>query len=68
VHAFFFLPGALIWLEACVVCDMAELTMLSGDVTEIGVGFCFANLMNVIKDGCSGSWRGSWGLDGVGSG
>ena len=29
----FFLPGALTWLEACLVYDMAELTMLSGDVS-----------------------------------
>ena len=29
----FFLPGALTWLEACLVCGMAELTMLSGDVS-----------------------------------
>ena len=29
----FFLPGALTWLEACLVCGMAELTVLSGDVS-----------------------------------
>jgi hypothetical protein len=23
---------------------------------------------SIILNGCSGSWRGSWGLDGVGSG
>jgi hypothetical protein len=34
----------------------------------------FISLLNIKvgklqnNDGCSGSWRGSWGLDGVGSG
>jgi len=34
-RSFFFLPGVLTWLEACLVCGMAKLTMLSGDVSEV---------------------------------
>jgi len=29
----FFLPGALTWLEACLVYGMADLTVLSGDMS-----------------------------------
>jgi hypothetical protein len=51
---FFFLPGALTWLEAYLVYDMTELTLLSGDVsTRCRFLFCIpsinVNLLNVIK-------------------
>jgi hypothetical protein len=40
---FLFSPDALAWLEACLVYDIAELTVLSGDMSERGVGFCFVS-------------------------